>query len=384
MKWSFSLVARGLALVLLLGSLPAAQAKETVVTPGDTLRITVPGEPALSQQVVVNDQGKITLPHVGEVEVRGLSTGQIGDKLVKALSKYLKQPAVIVELASAARAQALVYGQVRQPGPIDLKEGDRLLDVLARAGGLLPNADKGKATVMRQGSAQPLTLDLEAIYKGDLTKNLELKDGDTLFVPERELGTIKVMGEVNNNPTELGFREEITLAEAISFAGSFKPTADKQRVRIIHKDLKEQEVNLEDPLAIQSTKLKPGDVVFVPNNEDSKFTILGGVNAPSKYPWKPGMTLTDAIAAAQGFKDTARVKRSEIKVARASGPPVVVDLDRYFKGDLTQNVEIGRGDTILVDVRAEPKPRGPRRSIGEVISGLLLPAATLFYYLDRK
>jgi protein involved in polysaccharide export with SLBB domain len=369
------------ALVLLLAVAPV-QAKETVVTAGDTLRITVPEEPSLSQQVVVNDQGKITLPHLGEIEVKGQSTGQIGQTLVTALSKYVKSPTVIVELVSAARQQAAVYGQVRQPGSVELKEGDRLLDVISRAGGLLTNADKEKSTLMRQGQPQPMTLDLNAIYKGDLSRNLELKDGDTLFIPERKQGTIKVMGEVQNSPTELGYAPELTLAEAISLAGSFKPSADRQQVRVIHKDLKEQVVNLENPLAIQSTKLEEGDVVYVPNNEDSKFTILGGVNAPAKYPWKPGMTLTDAIATAQGFKDTAKVKRSEIKVARAAGPPVVVDLDKYFKGDVAQNVEIKRGDTILVDTK-EDKPRTSRRSLGEAITGLLLPAATLFYYLRR-
>jgi polysaccharide export outer membrane protein len=381
MKESLSILGRLAALFVLLVAAPA-QARDTVVTPGDTLRITVPEDPSLSQQVVVNDQGKISLPHIGEVEVRGQTTGQIGHTLVTTLSKYLKSPTVIVELVSAARQQAAVYGQVRQPGAIELKEGDRLLDVIGRAGGLLANADKEKATLMRQGQPQPMTLDLDAIYKGDLGKNLELKDGDTLFIPERKQGTIKVMGEVMNSPTELGYQPEITLAEAISLAGSFKASADKQRVRIIHKDLKEQEVNLEDPLTIQSTKLREGDVVFVPNNEDSKFTILGGVNQPSKYPWKPGMTLTDAIAAAQGFKDTGKVKRSEIKVARASGPPVVVDLDKYFKGDVTQNVQIQRGDTILVDVEKEKAARH-RPSFGEAITGMLLPAATLFYYLRR-
>jgi protein involved in polysaccharide export with SLBB domain len=283
---------------------------------------------------------------------------------------------------TAARQHAAVYGQVRQPGAVDLKEGDRLLDVISRAGGLLANADKEKATLMRQGQPQAMLLDLDAIYKGDLGKNLELKDGDTLFVPERKQGTIKIMGEVMNSPTELGYQPELTLAEAISLAGSFKASADKQRVRIIHKDLHEQEVNLEDPLAIQSTKLRDGDVVFVPNNEDSKFTILGGVNQPAKYPWKPGMTLTGAIAAAQGFKDIGKVNRSEIKVARASGPPVIVDLDKYFKGDVTQNVQIQRGDTILVDVEKEHPPHH-RPSFGEAITGLLLPAATLFYYLHR-
>src|SRR5436190_346575 len=89
------------ALFLLLALAPV-QARETVVTPGDTLRITVPEEPSLSQQVVVNDQGKITLPHLGEVEVKGQTTGQIGQALVTAISKYVKSPTVIVEMVSAA------------------------------------------------------------------------------------------------------------------------------------------------------------------------------------------------------------------------------------------------------------------------------------------
>jgi protein involved in polysaccharide export with SLBB domain len=387
MQRGLSWIARVLAFALLLGG-RAGTAKETVVTSGDTVRITVAGEPSLSQAYSVNSEGKITLPNVGAVEVKGLSAGQIEQKLVGVLSRYYRSPSVMVELAASAADEAAVYGAVKQPGALALKPGDRLLDLIARAGGLLPNADREKATLMRSGRgatdrlALPLALDLDAVYKGDLSQNIEVRSGDTLLIPEQTAGKIKVMGEVTNSPTEILFRPDLSLAEAIGFAGSFKPSADRTRVRVIHRDLTETEVNLDDPRVIQTTKLSEGDVVFVPNNEENQFSILGGVANPGKYPIKPGMTVTDAIATAGGFKDSSRVKRNEIRVARALAPPIVLDLDRYFRGDVTQNVRLQRGDTIFIDEKGSPSPRG-RRTLGSVISGLLLPAATLLYYLNR-
>jgi polysaccharide export outer membrane protein len=371
-----SFIATVLALVLVFGGRSAA--KETVITPGDTVRVTVAGEPSLSQAYSVSDQGKITLPNVGGVEVKGLSVSQIEQKLTEVLSKYYRSPSVMVELAATAAEEAVAYGAVKLPGSSTLKPGDRLLDLIARAGGLLPNADKAKATLMRAGVALPMALDLEAIYKGDLSQNIELRSGDTLFVPELTAGKIKVMGEVANSPTELLFRADLSLAEAIGFAGSFKPSADRTRVRIIHKDLREDEVNLDDPRVIQSMTLREGDIVFVPNNEDTQVSVLGGVTNPGKYPLKPGMTVTDAIATAGGFRDSSRVKRNAIRVARATGPPVTLDLDRYFQGDVTQNLRLQRGDTVFIDEKAS-NPR-PRHTVGSVLSGLLLPAAMVSYY----
>lgn len=104
--------------------------------------------------------------------------------------------------------RVFVMGEVRSPGPVPLTGGMTLIEALARAGSTLPSASGEVAIVRardasgpvlpngadeRQELAKASIRDLEA---GMLEQNIELRDGDTIFVPRAE--TVYVFGHVKN------------------------------------------------------------------------------------------------------------------------------------------------------------------------------------------
>jgi polysaccharide export outer membrane protein len=128
-----------------------ARARDYVITSGDSLNIKVVGESDYSRAYTVNDEGKIFVANIGNVVATGKTADQLKDELTKKLSELIKNPVVTVEITSPTNTTVLVSGEVKTPGPVNIKPDWRLLDVIQKAGGLTDNADRGKAQLVRRG-----------------------------------------------------------------------------------------------------------------------------------------------------------------------------------------------------------------------------------------
>ncbi len=93
-----------------------------------------------------------------------------------------------------------VLGSVHRPGTYDLKEGMKLIDAIAIAGGGTDKANIGQVAIIRleAGSTKTMTADVDRLLKGqDLSQNIALQHGDVVFVPERGL-TLGQVGQFFN------------------------------------------------------------------------------------------------------------------------------------------------------------------------------------------
>lgn len=114
--------------------------------------------------------------------------------------------------------------------------------------------------------------------------------------------------------------------------------------------------------------LEAGDVVIVPEMR-TRVVVMGGVQKPGPYMFKPGDRLVDILSAAGGL--TPKASMAEIGVIRRQGQKAAVtrvDLSKFYKnGDVTQNVVLQPEDVVYV----------PEKNGIDWVS-LLSPLATLF------
>jgi polysaccharide export outer membrane protein len=143
---------------------------------GDKLRIVVFGQDTLSNNYTVDAQGAVSLPLVGAVGARGLTTSQLGGAIAGRLrSGYVRDPSVAVEIETYR--PFFVLGEVTFPGQYPYVPNMTVENAIAIAGGFTPRAAKDKVSITRKVQGAPSRLVLPLRYP--------LRPGDTIEVSER-------------------------------------------------------------------------------------------------------------------------------------------------------------------------------------------------------
>ena len=201
---------------------------------GDMVRVTVFRNPDLTTEARVSERGTILFPMVGEIPVAGLTPSQAGARIAEKLrsGRFVVNPEVTVSLAQVNSRQVSVLGNVNKPGRYPLDSTNvRLTDVLATAGGVAAvGSDLVTIVSNRDGRSVKTDVDLAAMFRnGDLSANVELQPGDTVYVHKSPM--VYVYGEVQKGGA---FRLEpnMTVMQAIAMGGGITPRGTERGVRI--------------------------------------------------------------------------------------------------------------------------------------------------------
>lgn len=333
----------------------AVGAQEHKIIPGDSLAVTVVGETEYSRTYKVTDDGKIAMPHIGNVSVAGKTAEDATKEITKRLSLILKKPMVLVDVTSYVR----FTGEIANTNPLVIQPDARLSHYVQQAGVKEGTADLDKAYLVRRGQSQQIPLDLKAVINAtDPSKDIPVEPGDHIYVPRKDAAEsvdmkVFIFGEVmNSRPEGYTLKNKMTPLQAITtMAGGFKPSADKTRVIVQHSDSSQLTMDLAAAERGESGPglyLQEGDIITVPNNEGSRIDVQGvGVTNPGKIPFEAGMRVMEAIQKAGGFTDSAN--KEDVTVTHKGGETVNVNLFKYVNtGDLTQNVKLEEGDMVFV------------------------------------
>ena len=159
------------------------------IGPGDSLGINVWKEPTLSGAVKVRPDGFVTLPLINELQVAGMTTGQLRKVLEEKYKEFTVDPFVTIRVEGIASSEVFLVGQVGKPGAFPLTGNETLLQLITRAGGLGVFADRSNVRVVRREGTRmtEFVVDYDAILKGDLKQDILLRPGDRIVVPEATL-----------------------------------------------------------------------------------------------------------------------------------------------------------------------------------------------------
>jgi len=143
---------------------------------GDRLRITVFGQQGLTNSYAVDAAGNITMPLVGPVPARGLTTEQLSQSISERLRQgYIREPQVAIEVE--AYRPFFIHGEVGTPGQYPYVANMTVENAVAIAGGFGPRADKSKVTLNRTQGGQSMN--------ATVGLNYPLRPGDTIRIGER-------------------------------------------------------------------------------------------------------------------------------------------------------------------------------------------------------
>lgn len=157
-----------------------------LIGPGDILEISVWKEEALTKQVVVLPDGKISFPLLGEVQAAGRPLADLKKELAAKLAKYAPKEEVNLEVKQVNSMVIYVIGRVNQPGRFALNTNVNVLQALSIAGGLNAFAKRNQIKIFRQegGGTQIMPFSYDEVTEGEkLRQNIILKRGDVVVVP---------------------------------------------------------------------------------------------------------------------------------------------------------------------------------------------------------
>jgi polysaccharide biosynthesis/export protein len=265
-----------------------------LISPGDSIHISVLDNPDLDQHARVTDAGEVPVQGIGNVKVASMSPADaasvIHDRFVSA--HFLNHPQVAVVVDQYATQNVTVIGEVRQPGAYPLSTPRLVLDVIALGGGLNEVADRNILVERRGDQSNPIPYLVSNDAGQAIKEQVLVNPGDTVVVPKA--GLVYVLGDVNRPGgfTMTNNESKMSLLEALSLAGGAARTAKLGHARLIRKaDHTEAQISLGD---IQKGKqpdfaMAPGDILFVPFSYaknlviTSSAGIVGAASAAAIY-----------------------------------------------------------------------------------------------------
>ena len=153
--------------------------------PEDVLEISVWKDEALTRQVMVRPDGKISFPLIGDIQVSGLNVEELRQRVQKKLQKYVPDAPVSVLLVKIASPKIYIIGKVNRPGVFIMGQPLSITQALAMAGGVtLFASDKVLIIRSENGQQKTIVVNFEKIADGkNLSENIFLKPDDTIIIP---------------------------------------------------------------------------------------------------------------------------------------------------------------------------------------------------------
>jgi polysaccharide export outer membrane protein len=154
---------------------------------GDVLKVSFPSVPSMDTSQQVRQDGRITLPIIGEFIVNGKTTDEISTELLALYESQLVSREVNVTLVSSSYT-IYVTGAVLRPGKITTDRRLTAFDAIMEVGGFdKTKADLKAVTVVRQenGQTRSYSVNLQQVLDGGKSVPFFLKPFDTVYVPEK-------------------------------------------------------------------------------------------------------------------------------------------------------------------------------------------------------
>jgi len=212
--------------------------------------------------MMVDSDGLIRIPFVGAVRAAGRTPQQIEREIAARLAGKAHDPQIFVRIATNANDTVTVVGDVATNSRVPLTpRGERLLDVIAAAGGV--GRPVGKVTVQITRGGRVVSLPLEMVIR-DPSQNVRLQTDDVVTAYYQPFSFISL--GATGQSAEIEFESTgLTLAQALGRVGGLRE--DRANVRGVFI------FRLEDPAA-----LDPATAATARRTPDGRIPVIYRVN----------------------------------------------------------------------------------------------------------
>ena len=138
-------------------------------------------------EVMIGPDGFVNLPYAGSLKLSGLSVPEATQLLTERLGQYIRIPGMAIMIKSYGPRKIYVMGEVNKPGIHNLGwDNMNIISAISSASGigLRGHAEHVQLVRIENNKIESKEINYKKLLeKGDLTQNLELREGDLVYVP---------------------------------------------------------------------------------------------------------------------------------------------------------------------------------------------------------
>jgi protein involved in polysaccharide export with SLBB domain len=293
-----------------------------VIGPGDEVDLQVWGGVDGDLHLTVDRNGQITIPKVGAVTVAGARASELSSVLKREISRVYTRFELSASLGKLRSIQIYVVGQASHPGAFTVSSLSTVVNALFATGGPGPNGSMRRIE-LRRGGALISTLDLYGfITKGKSDGDVHLLPGDTIVIPPTG-PRVALLGALNTPAIyELKSANE-PLGQVLGYAGGTTALTSRDKVTVerindpnlLSASRSVEDRNLDD-IGLKST-VQDGDVITLQKINPAftnAITLRGNVAAALRYPYQPGMHVSDLLPEPAALLTADYFKRKNVLV----------------------------------------------------------------------
>lgn len=372
-----------------------------VFGPQDKIKVSVGDHPEYDQDnVIVPPDGLIVMPVFGALQVNGKTRAQVQADLTRIIGKRLRNPHVtvsIVSLRPASSGYVFVIGDVQAPGTVDIRNGYRISNLLARVGGVRNGRiDDTEATLARSKGKQKVQIPID-LFKASISPksaaDAVLQSGDILTVRVKDPAQVAINGDIRGpgfynmrrvphaSDQEIPMNAHLVdLLVAAGLTGGVTPnaagggaagaaaggaggavkagptnatTGEVQYTGFVMRKQQKIPLHINDAIKFKDSTaniaLQAGDFVTVEKVPPITVYINGFVGSPNAYTFTRGVGVVQAIAQAGSL--TKPTEKINATIHRKAGNMIIpVDLNRAYLGQAPEdNPVLEDQDTLQLD-----------------------------------
>ena len=294
-----------------------------VIAIGDRVSLRMWGAFSYQDVQVVDPQGNVFLPNVGPIQVAGVRNRDLNDVMQSAIGEvYRSNVDIYATLEASKPVRVFVAGFVRAPGQYPGVAADSVLGFLLRAGGIDPDRGSYIDISLLRGGEERASFDLYDFLLEGRLEQVQLQEGDTIFVAGRH-NAVQVSGDVFN-PYGFEFTgREISAEELLQLA---HPRPGATHVSVVHKVGTRQFSEYHPIDQLDNVYLRAGDELAVVTDRTVSTILVrvdGAIDSSRMLTLPYGSTLEDALdeispkpeanpAAIQLFRESVAERQREM------------------------------------------------------------------------
>lgn len=270
---------------------------------GDQLNINFYGKESESHEVVVDREGRISIPNLSPVQVAGLTFSEVKELIKAKVQQEIIGIKAFVSIGKLRSIRILVLGEAYKPGSYSVSSLTTVSHALFVSGGVSDIASLRNIQVKRAGKVVARFDLYDLLIEGDSRNDIVLKPGDVVFVPP--VGAQVTVEGLVKRPAIFELKQNETAGNLLAMAGGLKPEAYAKKAVVERFN----NYNMKEVLSVDFTAQ---NVQYIPRDGDrirfnpiglqyqNSISVIGAVARPGHYQWHEGKRISDVFTSVRG------------------------------------------------------------------------------------